>query len=67
MRKDPTTNGTAAVKAVPWDNEGLRNRLQGHQVDISGLSELHDLARTRADEAGDQASSKGRRRSRRSK
>ena len=49
MRTDPSTQEQPAVKAVPWDNQELRNRLQGHQVETTGLSELHSIARDRTD------------------
>ena len=49
MRTDPSTQKQPAVKAVPWDNQELRNRLQGHQVETTGLSELHTIARDRTD------------------
>ena len=49
MRTDPNTQKQPAVKAVPWDNQELRNRLQGHQVETTGLSELHSIARDRID------------------
>ena len=55
------------VKALPWDNEGLRNRLQGHQVEVAGLSELHSIARSRAEEPGDPVGTKRGRRVKRSK
>jgi|SoimicMinimDraft_3_1059731.scaffolds.fasta_scaffold425393_1 hypothetical protein len=50
MRADPDTPGTPPAKALPWDNQELRNRLQGRQAELTGLSELHDLARVRAEE-----------------
>ena len=49
MRTDPSPQKQPAVKAVPWDNQELRNRLQGHQVETTGLSELHTIARDRTD------------------
>jgi hypothetical protein len=49
MRTDPSPQKQPAVKAVPWDNQELRNRLQGHQVETTGLSELHSIARDRTD------------------
>ncbi len=49
MRTDPSTQKQPAVKAVPWDNQELRHRLQGHQVETTGLSELHSIARDRTD------------------
>ena len=52
MRTDPSPQKQPAVKAVPWDNQELRNRLQGHQVETTGLSELHTIARDRTDPTG---------------
>jgi hypothetical protein len=53
MRTDPSVPGTPPAKALPWDNQELRNRLQGRQAELTGLSELHDLARGRAEEPQD--------------
>jgi hypothetical protein len=61
MRIDPTTQKkVTAVKAVPWDNQELRNRLQGQQVQTTGLSELQSIARDRTTTAED-GSRRGRR------
>lgn len=61
MRIDPTTQKkVTAVKAVPWDNQELRNRLQGQQVETTGLSELQSIARDRTATAED-GSRRGRR------
>ena len=53
MRTDPSEPGTPPAKALPWDNEELRKRLKGRQAELTGLSELHDLARVRAEEPKD--------------
>jgi hypothetical protein len=61
MRTDPSNQKrSGAVKAVPWDNQELRNRLQGRQVQVTGLSELQSIARDRTD-ANDEGSHRGRR------
>ncbi|HTG46587.1 MAG TPA: hypothetical protein VK646_02900 [Actinomycetota bacterium] len=49
MRIDPSAQKPATpVKSVPWDNQELRNRLQGRQVEATGLSELQSIARDKA-------------------
>lgn len=51
MRIDRTAKQPSAPKALPWDNSGLRNRLQGQDLTEVQVEELHTLARDRPIEA----------------
>ncbi|HEY6566622.1 MAG TPA: hypothetical protein VI341_03805 [Actinomycetota bacterium] len=45
MRIDRTAMKPSRPKALPWDNSGLRDRLQGQDLTELQLEELHALAR----------------------
>ena len=47
MRIDRTAQKPTPPATPSWDNSGLRNRLEGHDVDDVAVDELHTLARDR--------------------
>jgi hypothetical protein len=47
MRIDRTRQEPTPPKAPAWDNEGLRDRLEGQLVPDPDLDALHALARER--------------------
>jgi hypothetical protein len=50
MRIDRTMPDPAPPIVKPWDNEGLRQRLQGQSVVDRAIQELHAVARERVEE-----------------
>lgn len=48
MRVDPRTiEKQGSPKIEPWDNQGLRDRLQGSEVATPGVDTLQTLVRER--------------------
>jgi hypothetical protein len=50
MRIDRTLREPGPPTDKPWDNEGLRQRLQGQSVADRAIQELHAVARERVEE-----------------